>query len=229
MAVVESPVKLIGRMVRDEWGRQIGMVISVLADDRGDMNSLLVRTGDGHVRRYRLSELILTDNEVVVPSGFKKRLKALKRRAVLLKHREALLSSLNGGDEAQAEEANFSRERSELLAQADFLLKQVERAYRRCTEQVRYLQHGMACLEVERELGNVPDKAYELSMKIMMVDLRKFMDERRDLLKLRSELINLVQELSSPSRQSEQEAAVEQEAAEEVPSVEAGEPEPVSA
>ena len=228
--MTESPVKLIGRMARDEWGRQVGMVISVLADDRGDMNSLLVRTGDGRVRRYRLSELILTDNEVVVPSGFKKRLKALKRRVVLLKHREALLSNLNGGDEARAEEADFSRERGELLAQADFLLKQVERAYRRCTEQVRYLQHGMACLEVERELGNVPDKAYELSMRIMMMDLKKFMDERRDLLGLRSELVNLVQELSSPSRQSGQAGrAIEQEAAEEAPSAEVGEPEPVSA
>lgn len=191
----DGAFKLIGRMVRDEWGRQLGMVISMLADDRGEMSWLLVRAGDGRVRRFRLSDVIVTDTDVVVPSGFRRRLRSLKRRAALLRHQEALFSNLNGDGVSQGCEGALEKERALIIAEARYLAKKISDACRRCNEQIRDLQRGMACLEVEHELGNVPDEVYKASMKIMMSDLRKSLAERDDLLRLRSELTALIEQL----------------------------------
>ncbi len=196
MMTPANPAELIGKMVRDEWGRQVGMVVSLLADDRGDMAWLLVRMGDGRVRRYRLSDVLLAGSEVVVRSSLKKRVSSLRRRLALLKHEEALLFGLKegvGSDAIEEMNRDLDRSLSLLEAEARYLLKKIGDACDRCVEQIRDIQRGMACLEVEHEMGNVPDEVYRASMKIMMADLKKLVAERDGLLEAKRELLAMLE------------------------------------
>ena len=207
-----NPASLVGKLVKDEWGRQIGMVVSVLANGNGEMNWLLVRMGDGRVRRYRLSDIVVTDSCVVVRSSLKKRVESLRRRMALITRRGAILFTLKEGIGEAAEEISkeIDNSLSMIRAEAKYLLKKIENACKRCADQIRDVQNGMACLEIEHEMGNVSEEAYSLSMKMMVADLRKLMAEREDLLRLKSDLVKML-ESSKPIEVSHEEGVVKEE------------------
>ena len=200
MMELASPAKLVGKLVKDEWGQQIGMVVSVLANGNGEMTWLLVRMGDGRVRRVRLSDIVAVDSGVVVRSGLKKRVESLRRRLALLTREGTLMLSLGTGVSGEALKEisrDLDRSLSMIRAEAEYLLKKIENACNRCTDQIKDIQKGMACLEIEHEMGNVSDEVYGLCMKMMTTDLKKLMAERDDLMKLKEELTRLLEEKAS--------------------------------
>ncbi|HDJ26498.1 MAG TPA: hypothetical protein ENF34_04210 [Candidatus Bathyarchaeota archaeon] len=206
MMELTRPTNLVGKLVKDEWGRQIGMVVSVLPNGNGEMSWLLVRMGDGRIRRFRLSDVVTVDSAVVIRSSLRRRVESLRRRMALINRQGALLFTLKegmNGDAAEEMGKELDKSLSMIKAEAMYLLKKVEEACKRCANQIMDIQKGMACLEIERDMGNVPDEVYDLSMKIMMADLKKLTAEREDLMKLRSELFKMLESSKPPKKTPE--------------------------
>jgi len=179
-----EPVRLIGKMVKDRYGRQLGMVVSVLVDDRGDASWILVRMGDGRFRRFRLSDVVVDGSEVVACSSLRRRVEALRRKAALLRREGSLLIGLREkmGERALEEIGKDIEDSVEALqAEASYLLKKVRDALEAVSRQLRDVRKGLACLEVEHELGKLPEETFQLSRKMLLSGLRTLLAERDDL------------------------------------------------
>jgi len=215
--VPAEPSELIGKMVRDEWGRQVGMVVSVLMDDRGEASWLLVRMGDGEFRRYKLSSISVSGSDVVLLSGIKRRVDALCRREALLKCEKLLLSDLKDGNLSSDMLNEIGREVRRALGfvegEARYLLRKVEHLIRKCTDQIRDINRGIACLRVERDLGKVPDEVFSVSMSMLLSGLKSLVSERDDLIEARRKLLELLELLGErPSGELRAEVETEEEA-----------------
>ena len=191
-----EPSGLIGKMVRDEWGRQVGMVVSVLMDDRGETSWLLLRMGDGKFRRYALSDFSVDGSDIVLLSGVKKRVNALCRKDALLRCEKLLLSDLKGGD-VDPDTLNeigrdVKRDLGFLEGEARRLLRKVDFLIQRCKEQIRIVNKGIACLKVEHDLGKVDDEVFSVSMKMLLAGLKSLMSERDDMEEVRRKLLELL-------------------------------------
>ena len=193
-----DPAKLVGKMVRDEWGQQIGMVVSILANDKGDTKWLLIRTGDGQFRRIPTVNVISNGPDVVVLSSLKKRAEALCRKIAFLRKERAFLSGLGEGSVGSETLADirkeFKRKVDQVESEARYLLKKIEEACRRCTDQIRYINMGIVHLEVERDMGNISEETFGVSMKLMLSGLKKLMAERDDLLEARRKLLEALKD-----------------------------------
>ena len=191
-----DPSSLVGKMVRDEWGRQIGIVVSVLMDDRGEAAWLLVKMGDGEFKRFRLSRVVADGSDVILLSSLRKSVEALYKRAVLLKRKRKILMGLkedNLSPEMLDEMSkDVKRDLGFVEGEAKFLLRKVEQRLKRCADQMRDINHGIACLQVERDMGRISDEVFSASMKMMLSGLRNLMAERDSLLEARMKLVELL-------------------------------------
>jgi len=195
-----EPIELIGKMVKDQYGRQMGMIVSVLMDNRGDMSWVLVKMGDGRFRRFRLSDVVIDGSEVITYSSLKRRVEALRRKAALLRREGSLLIGLRErmGERALEEMGKDIEDSVEALqAEASYLLRRVKDALEAVSRQLRDVRRGLACLEVEHELGKLPDEAFELFRRILMNGLKTLLAERNDLEEALSMLKRFLEEHTS--------------------------------
>lgn len=191
-----EPSELIGKMIRDEWGRRVGMIVSVLMDGRGEPNWLLIRMGNGEFRRYALSSLAVNGSDIVLLSGIKKRVDALCRKDALLRCETFLLSDLKDGeldpDTLNELGRDVKRDIGFLEGEARRLLRKVEFIIQKCKEQIRFINKGIACLKVEHDLGRVSDEVFSASMKMLLSGLKSVMSERDDMEEARRRLLDLL-------------------------------------
>jgi len=191
-----EPSELIGKMVKDEWGRRIGMVVSVLMDDRGETSWLLLQMGDGEFRRYALANFSIDGSDIVLLSGIKRRVNALCRKEALLKCEKLLLSDLKEGDIDPATLNEIGRDVKRdigfLEGEARRLLKKVEFLIEKCKEQIRLVNKGIACLKVEHDMGKISDEVFSAYMKILISGLKSLMSERDDMEEAREKLLELL-------------------------------------
>ncbi len=193
-----EPIQLIGRMVKDKHGRQLGMVVSVLTDHRGDVSWVLVMMGDGRFRKFRLSDISLNNNsEVVVHSSLKKEVEALRRKAALLRKESKFLMDLKEKvDVSFFEEMGVDLENSveELQREARELMTKAGRALRAVVRQIRDVRKGLACLAVEYELGRLSEESFNLFRRMLMNGLRWLVEEKKDIEEAMSMLQRLLEE-----------------------------------
>ena len=195
-------------MVKDPYGQQVGMVVSLLVDGRGDASWILVRMGDGRFKRFRLSDVVVNGSEVVVENTLVKEVEALRTKAALLKRESDLLVDF-GIDDRSLEEIGKDIEKSvaELHRKAVRLCEDLRRALGAIDRQIRDVRRGLACLTVMYELGRISREAYEFSNRLLMSGLRRLMAEKEDLLAAEEALNKLLKEESAEEEKEDREKA----------------------
>jgi len=195
-------------MVKDPYGQQVGMVVSLLVDGRGDASWILVRMGDGRFKRFRLSDVVVNGSEVVVENTLVKEVEALRTKAALLKRESDLLVDF-GIDDRSLEEMGKDIEKSvaELHRKAVRLCEDLRRALGAIDRQIRDVRRGLACLTVMYELGRISREAYEFSNRLLMSGLRRLMAEKEDLLAAEEALNKLLKEESAEEEKEDREKA----------------------
>jgi len=195
-------------MVKDPYGQQVGMVVSLLVDGRGDASWILVRMGDGRFKRFRLSDVVVNGSEVVVENTLVKEVEALRTKAALLRRESDLLVDF-GIDDRSLEEIGKDIEKSvaELHRKAVRLCEDLRRALGAIDRQIRDVRRGLACLTVMYELGRISREAYEFSNRLLMSGLRRLMAEKEDLLAAEEALNKLLKEESAEEEKEDREKA----------------------
>ncbi len=200
-----NPTSLIGRAVRDKYGRLVGRIISVISAPNGDAESLLIKEQSGRFIRCQISQLkadgecvILTPMAVVKALEIRERMPLLWRKAEMLsKLYEERRIPPKAFDELQGE---VNEALKQLAHEARAVAAELEQACSNCSQQMRDLITAMACLEVERGMGRVREDVYREAMMEMRRGLRQVVMEKADLEALRNELAEFPRKMAEAAK-----------------------------
>lgn len=191
-----NPSLLVGKPVRDEYGRLIGRVASFMANLNGCLNEVLVKRGDGEFFRYPSSQFITDDDGVMLLSPTKQRAKTLCDEMPLICRKAQALSGLLERKKVSSEmfnslHKNFENALNQLKADAQTTLEDLDKQSTRCRQHLIELRLAMLHLEVEHEIGEIDEKPYQTAIEMLQEGLERAEAEKGDLEAIRNKLSNM--------------------------------------
>jgi hypothetical protein len=187
----------IGKPVRDEYGRQIGRIVSFATNQNGRINRIFMQHENGGFFRYPGDQFKILGDDIVFLSMLKLRVKALSNKIPLVWRKNQALRELLEKKKISTEmfndlHNNFENALNQLKKEADDALKDIEKQIAKCTRQVNELNSALMHLEIEREIGKINDESYKTAMEIIETCLKQVNAESSDLEAMKSQLSNLL-------------------------------------
>ncbi len=201
MEFFTNPFLFVGKPVRDEYGRQIGRVVSFMFSLNGRVNGVLVERGDGEFFRYSINQFITDDAGVRLLSPTKQRAKTLCDEMPLIWRKDRALNDLAEKRKIPLEmvddlHKNFENMLNQLKADAQTTLENLDKQIVRCSQQVIELRRAMLHLEVEHEIGEIDEKSYQTAIAMLQESLKRAEAEKGDLEAIRNRLSMLSEKIS---------------------------------
>lgn len=192
-----TPFLLIGKPVKDEYGRQIGQVASFMVNPNGRVNGIFIKHWDGEFSRHPSNQFKIHDDGVVLLSRIKSRVRTLCNEIPLIWRKDQALSELLEKKKIPSEMSNglhknFENALNELKADAQTTLDNIDEQVAKCAQQIRELNLGMVYLEIEREIGKMDEKLYQMATEMIRGGLKWAEAEKSDLEAMRNRLSNIL-------------------------------------
>lgn len=186
----------IGKPVRDEYGRQIGRIVSFATNQNGRINRVFMQHENGGFLRHSGDQFKILGDNIVFLSLIKLRVKTLSNRIPLIWRKKQALRELLEKKKISKEmfndlHNNFEGVLNQLKKEADDTLNDIEKQIAKCTQQVRALNSALMHLEIEREIGKINGESYKMAMEMIEANLKQANAESSDLEAMKSKLSNL--------------------------------------
>ncbi len=186
----------IGKPVRDEYGRQIGRIVSFATNPNGRINRVFMQHENGGFLRHSGDQFRILGDNIVFLSLIKLRVKALSNKIPLIWRKNQALQELLEKKKISKEmfndlHNNFEAALNQLKKEAESTLKDIEKQIAKCTQQVKELNSALMHLEIEREIGKINGESYEMAMEMIEASLKQANAESSDLEAMKSKLSNL--------------------------------------
>jgi len=188
---------IIGSTLKDEYGHEIGRVISITTTPSSRVKEVLV-SSKGEFLSYPRERIKINENgEPVLLAEVKLKTNVLCSEIPLVwKKCEVLENLLSDGKilpETYKEfHEQFESEKEKLKSEAEKTIEEIEKLEKSCDERFRRLQSSKIHLEIEYAIGKIKEEIYELSMKDLVNELDSIMKERNDLENMRKWLSNIL-------------------------------------
>ena len=187
----------IGKAVKDDYGRQVGMVTSFAVSPNGRVDSVFVEQGDGEFIRYPSEQFKIDGENIVLLPSIKLRVKTLCDEIPLIWRKDQALNELLDKKKIPSEmfnelHKNFEGALSQLRSEAQTNLDNIDKQTSKCNQQTRELNSALVHLEIEKEIGRIDESSYQTAIEIILDGLRKTNSEKNDLESMRSQLSNLI-------------------------------------
>src|SRR4030067_2430437 len=187
----------IGKPVKDDYGRQVGMVTSFAVSPNGRVSAVFVEQGDGEFMRYPSEQFKIDGENIVLLPSIKLRVKTLCDEIPLIWRKDQALNDLLDKNKIPSEmfnelHKNFEGALSQLRTEAQSNIDNVDKQISKCNQQTRELNSALVNLEIEKEIGRIDENSYQIAMEIILAGLRKTNSEKTDLESMRSQLSNLL-------------------------------------
>jgi hypothetical protein len=186
----------IGKPVRDEYGRQIGRIVSFATNQNGRINRVFMQHENGGFLRHSGDQFRILDDNIVFLSLIKLKVKILSNKIPLIWRKKQALRELLEKKKISKEmfndlHNNFEGVLNQLKKEADDTLKEIEKQIVKCTQQVKELNSALMHLEIEREIGKINGESYKTAMEMIETSLKQANAESSDLEAMKSKLSNL--------------------------------------
>jgi uncharacterized phage infection (PIP) family protein YhgE len=186
----------IGKPVRDEYGRQIGRIVSFATNPNGRINRVFMQHENGGFLRHSGDQFRIFGDNIVFLSLIKLRVKTLSNKIPLIWRKNQALRELSEKKKISKEmfndlHNNFEGVLNQLKKEADDTLNDIEKQIAKCTQQVKELNSALMHLEIEREIGKVNGESYKTAMEMIEASLKQANAESNDLEAMKSKLSNL--------------------------------------
>jgi hypothetical protein len=195
--------------VKDEYGRQIGKIASFAVNPNGRVNAVFLEHGDGEFVRYTSEQFRVDGDDIILLPTLKMRVKTLCDEIPLIWRKDQALSELLDKNKIPSEmfnelHKNFEGALTQLKAEAQSSLENIDKQIAKCNQQVRELNSALIHLEIEREIGRIDDNAYQSAMEIIQGGLTRTNSEKNDLELMRSQVSNmLLGDTSTPEKETQ--------------------------
>ncbi|MEM1585995.1 MAG: PRC-barrel domain-containing protein [Candidatus Bathyarchaeia archaeon] len=187
---------LIGKTLKDENGREIGKIVSFIIDSSGNVREVLVESKSEILVRYPVERLRSAQEDISLVLNIEGRVEEICGKIpVLLKKRE-ILESLFKNKEILPEiyeslSAEIDKLISEVRAEAQNLLKEVEDEIQQQENLIRVLHLSRTFLEMEHGVGNVKDEVFRQSLLSILRELKYASYKKMSLLKIKEKISSL--------------------------------------
>jgi len=188
---------LIGKPVGDEYGRQVGKIVSLAVTPNGRIDGVFVEHVDGDFSRYSKKRFRVEGDSVTLLPFAKLKVKTLCDQIPLIWRKDQALSDLFEkkkipSDNYDVLHKNFEGVLNQLKADAQATIHNIDKQTVKCDQQIKELNSALVHLEIEREIGRIDDKNYQTSIQVIQEGLKRIHAEKDDLESMRKQLSNIL-------------------------------------
>lgn len=197
----------IGKPIKDEYGRIVGKVASFALTPNGKFDGVYVESNDGKFLKQSMEHLKFNGAEVTFTSNLKSRASVLCDQIPLIWRKNQALKELAekrkiSPDLYQELRNNFEAVLSQLKKDAQELSDEANEEIERCNQEIKTLGYAVVNLELEHEIGQVDEEAYESAFTMLQENLKRANIEKSDIELTKGKLSNIM--LGDSSKQLEQ-------------------------
>jgi hypothetical protein len=221
----------LGKPIKDEYGRSIGTIASFAVRPNGQINEIFVDHGDGEIARYATEQIRINENGATLFSSTKLKVESMCNEIPLIWRKDQALKGLLEKKKVPLELSEelhnaFESAYTQLKAEAQAMMENIDKQITICSKQIGDLNNAFVNLEIEHEIGQVNDSAYENAMVLIQENMRCIKTERDDMELMKSKLSNLLLGENTHQLVIPPPVPVEQEALQETDSASSSLPEP---
>jgi hypothetical protein len=187
----------LGKPIKDEYGRNVGTIASFIVRPNGQITDIFVEHGDSEITRYPSEQVRINENGVTLFSNTKLKVDSLCNEIPLIWRKDQALKGLIEKKKVPTELSEelhtaFDSAYNQLKTEAQIIAESIDKQISACSKRIADLNNALVNLEVEHEIGQVNDIAYENSMLLIQENMRCVKTERDDLELMKSKLSNLL-------------------------------------
>jgi hypothetical protein len=203
----------IGKPIKDEYGRSVGKVASFALTPSGKFDGVFVESNDGKFLKQSMEHLKFNGAEVTFTSTLKSQAGVLCDQIPLIWRKSQALKDLAekrkiSPDLYQELRNNFEGVLNQLKKDAQTLSDEANKEIARCNQEIKTLGYAVVNLELEHEIGQVDDEAYNSAFAILQENLKRANTEKSDIEQTKSRLSNIMLGDSSKAEQKTNTATV---------------------
>jgi hypothetical protein len=196
----------IGKPIKDEYGRTVGKVASFALTPSGKFDGVFIESNDGKFLKQSMEHLKFNGAEVTFTSTLKSQASVLCDQIPLIWRKNQALKDLAekrkiSPDLYQELRNNFEGVLSQLKKDAQTLSDEATKEITRCNQEIKTLGYAVVNLELEHEIGQVDDEAYNSAFALLQENLKRVNTEKSDIEQTKSSLSNIMLGDSSKSEQ----------------------------
>ena len=190
-------LSIVGRKLKDEYGRDLGRVISFRTTRSGEVRDFLVSANGDYVYYPRERIKVGEEGEPVLLSDVKLKADSICSQLILVCRKSSVLEKLLKEERVHNEtykefHETFESEKGRLRREAEETIGEIERLEKDLYERYLKLHSIKTYIEIEYAVGRIGEEAYKLSMREVVKELDSVMREREDLEKTRKWLTNIL-------------------------------------
>jgi hypothetical protein len=187
----------LGKPIKDEYGRNVGTIASFIVRPNGQITDIFVEHGDSEITRYPSEQVKVTETGATLFSTTKLKVDSLCNEIPLIWRKDQALRGLIEKKKVPIELSEelhnaFDSAYNQLKTEAQIIAESIDKQIAACSKRIADLNQALVNLEIEHEIGQVNDSAYENSMLLIQENMRCIKTERDDLELMRSKLSNLL-------------------------------------
>ena len=197
----------IGKPIKDEYGRTVGKVASFALTPNGKFDGVYVESNDGKFMKQSMEHLTFNGAEVTFTSNLKSQSSILCDQIPLIWRKNQALKDLAekrkiSPDLYQELRNNFDAVLNQLKKDAQELSEEANKEVARCNQELKTLGYAVVNLELEHEIGQVDEEAYQSAFTLLQENLKRANTEKSDIELTKSKLSNIM--LGDSNKQLEQ-------------------------
>lgn len=187
----------IGKDVKDAYGRYIGEIVSFAVKPNGIIDFIYIRGANGQLLKYPVESIRFDGEEVTLIPLIKVETEKLCNTIPLIWRKDQVLKELVEKNKISQDvyenlHTSFEGVLTQLKNEAQDLLERIRKEIDRCDHEIRELNYALVHLEVEHEIGKIPDSSYEKTLTSIQDALKKLNAEKADLEYMRSSVSNML-------------------------------------
>ena len=187
----------IGKPIRDEYGRTVGKVASFALTPNGKFDGVYIESNDGKFVKQSMEHLTFNGAEVTFTSNLKSQASVLCDQIPLIWRKDQALKDLAekrkiSPDLYQELRNNFESVLDQLKKDAQELSEEANNEVERCNQEIKTLGYAIVNLELEHEIGQVDEEAYQSAFTLLQENLKRANTEKSDIELTKSKLSNIM-------------------------------------
>jgi histone H3/H4 len=187
----------IGKPIKDEYGRIVGKVASFALTPNGKFDGVYVESNDGKFLKQSMEYLKFNGAEVIFTSNLKSQASVLCDQIPLIWRKNQALKDLAEKRKIspnlyQELRNNFEAVLNQLKEDAQELSEEADKELVRCDKEIKTLGYAIVNLELEHEIGQVDQAAYQSAFSLLQANLKRANMEKSDIELTKSKLSNIM-------------------------------------
>jgi hypothetical protein len=162
--------------VKDEYGRDLGCIRSLLADLSGQVKEVLIEDKNEQILRYPFEKFKIYEDKIVLRSDIEDEVQFLSENIPVLRKKLKILNGLSESGKVTSEiyeslNGIFCKALDEMESEAKNILSSITRQARAEEESIKKLHLARIFLEIEYGMGNLKDEVYQKSIASILKEI----------------------------------------------------------